>query len=269
METTSFDSDKVIRTWIGFDGDRKINIKDIEHDTTLISDIRKIDVFDFERERRAFLFLPLFFENEEMGVLYLPYKNNIRMDTYETLRMNISSAVKGAELLSKVHVLSVTDELTGFLNRRGFYRFALSRLQFLSRSTDFKSIVLVIDMDGLKFINDTYGHSEGDIAISSFSKVLKKTLRETDIIGRIGGDEFVVFSTVKNEDDASDISKRIHDSLNEYNSKQLHPFKLSVSIGSVVLDEATDECLEEAIKSADLILYKEKGEKKKKGLARG
>jgi diguanylate cyclase (GGDEF)-like protein len=171
-------------------------------------------------------------------------------------------------MLSKIHLLSVTDELTGLYNRRGFFRFSLSRLLYMSRNTDLKTVVLLMDMDGLKFINDTYGHNEGDIAISQLSGILSKTLRETDIIGRIGGDEFVVFSTVKKDEDAQDISNRIRESLDEYNDKKLHPFNLSVSIGIVAIEEATNEGLENAIKRADLLLYNEKKAKKNKGIAR-
>jgi diguanylate cyclase (GGDEF)-like protein len=267
-ESNYFDTSKTIHTWVGFDGEEIININDIERNVVLSPNIREVSGFDFEHERRELVFLPLLFESVEIGVLYLPYKRKIHADTYEILRINISSAAKGAAMLSKIHLLSVTDELTGLYNRRGFFRFSLSRLLFMSRNTSLKTVVLLMDMDGLKFINDTYGHKEGDTAISQLSGILRRTLRETDIIGRLGGDEFVIFSTVKQSDDAQDISRRIQNNINEYNSKQLHPYLLSVSIGSVELDEDTSEGLENAIKCADLVLYEEKNAKKKKGLAR-
>jgi diguanylate cyclase (GGDEF)-like protein len=116
------------------------------------------------------------------------------MGAYETLRISISAAIKGSQLLSKIRELSVTDELTGLYNRRGFFQLALSRLNFLSRSADDTLLLLMFDLDGLKQINDTYGHSEGDTALKSFADILKQTLRQDDIIGRIGGDEFIVFS---------------------------------------------------------------------------
>jgi len=267
-ESNIFDSSKTIHTWVGFDGEKIININDIERNVVLSPNIRDINEFNYEQELRSFVFLPLLFESVEMGVLYIPYKRKIHADTYEILRINISSAVKGSAMLSKIHLLSVTDELTGLYNRRGFFRFSLSRLLFMSRNTDLKTVIMLMDMDGLKFINDTYGHKEGDNAIAKLSGILKRTLRETDIIGRLGGDEFVIFSTVKKGDDAQDISRRIRNNLDEYNNKQLHPFKLSVSIGSVVLNEATSEGLENAIKHADLVLYEEKKAKKNKGLTR-
>ena len=267
-ESNAFDSSKTIHTWIGFDNNKTFNINDIERNVELSPNIRELKEFSYERTRRSLVFLPLLFENEEVGVLYLPYIRKIHADTYEILRINISSAVKGAAMLSRIHLLSVTDELTGLYNRRGFFRFSLSRLQFMSRNSELKTVVMLMDMDGLKFINDTYGHKEGDNAISMLAAILKRTLRETDIIGRIGGDEFVIFSTVKTGDDAQDICNRIRKNLDDFNSKEIYPFKLSVSIGHVELDEATTEGLENAIKGADLVLYDEKKAKKSKGVSR-
>jgi len=268
ITTNDHYADRNIDTLIGFEGDMLINVKDIDKNQELYSEISKISEFGFENKRRTLFFFPLFFENEEMGIVLLPYDKNIHMDTYETLRINLSSAVKGAQLLSKIQALSVTDELTGLLNRRGFFQFAKSRLHLLSRNPDMTTIVLLLDMDGLKNINDTYGHSEGDAAISAFAGVLKKTLREDDIIGRLGGDEFVIFSSVKCITDDLTIMKQIRENLEDYNNTHSNRFKLSTSMGSVILAEMTVECLEAAIHNADSVLYMEKTEKRQKGISR-
>ena len=266
------DAHRAIDTLIGFDGEQKLNVKNVNSNAILYSDYFRIDEFDFERERRTLFFYPLFFEDEEIGILLLPYDRNIRVNTYETLRINISAAIKGAQLLSRIQALSVTDELTGLFNRRGFFQFAESRLDFLSRNPDMVASVLLMDMDGLKNINDTYGHSEGDIALSAFADVLRMTLRKEDIVGRLGGDEFIVLSSITSDkssklgNNEDLIIKRIQDSLDSYNSRNVHPYKLSTSIGSVVLAEATDECLNAAILSADSILYEEKAKKRQQGL---
>jgi len=268
IPTNGHDADRSIGTLIGFDDDKIINEKDFDRNMVKFSEISKISDFSYDTKRRALFFFPLFFDDEEMGMVLLPYDNNVHMDTYETLRINLSSAVKGAQMLAKIQALSVTDELTGLLNRRGFYQFTSSRLQLLSRNPDMITVVLFMDMDGLKFINDTYGHAEGDNAISAFAGVLKKTLREVDIISRLGGDEFVVFSSVRAARDDDIIMNRIRENLDEYNNTHSNPYKLSTSMGSVLLAEATEECLEAAIQSADSVLYKEKSEKRKKGLSR-
>ena len=157
--------------------------------------------------------------------------------------------------------------MTGLHNRRGFFDLAVSRLNFLSRSNDVVPILLYLDMDGLKQINDTYGHNEGDIALSAFAEILKNTLRRDDIIGRIGGDEFVVFSTVKPDETGEQPVMRIRENINEYNRKKLHPYEISTSIGSVLLTEKTKESFEAAMLNADSYLYEEKQEKRKKRLA--
>jgi diguanylate cyclase (GGDEF)-like protein len=261
-------ANRTIETLIGFDGGQKFNMHHNSWNPILFSDYATFDKFDFERERRTLFFIPLFFEDEEVGIILLPYQTHIPLDAYDMLRVSISAAVKGSELLSTIQTLSITDDLTGLLNRRGFFQFVYSRLHHLNRHTWVIPFVMFMDMDGLKLINDTYGHKEGDIAISAFAKVLKDALREEDIIGRMGGDEFVVFSSVKRKEGGEQVVKRIRRKLDEYNSQRLHPYQVAGSIGSVTLDDATIECFEASMLRADSVLYEEKMEKKKKGLSR-
>jgi diguanylate cyclase (GGDEF)-like protein len=125
-----------------------------------------------------------------------------------------------------------------------------------------------MDMDGLKMINDNYGHKEGDRAIAALAHILKDTLRKEDIIGRMGGDEFVVFSSVKSKETGEHVENRIRSRIAEYNSRNLHPYAVNCSIGSVILEEATRKCFDEAILKSDEALYKEKMKKKKLGISR-
>jgi diguanylate cyclase (GGDEF)-like protein len=263
------DADRTIDTLIGFDGERQFNMKHNSREPMRFSDYSTIGNFDFESEQRALFFLPLFVNNEEVGVALLSFDERIPMDVYETLRINISTAIKGAELLSKIQTLSLTDELTGLYNRRGFFQFAHSRLNHLQREKDIIPIVLFLDMDGLKKINDTYGHNEGDAALSAFAHILKDALRTEDIIGRLGGDEFAVFSSVKSKADGKQVENRIRAKFDEYNGKKLRPYEVAGSIGSVILEDATKDCFEEAMLAADSVLYEEKMEKRKKGIGRG
>jgi len=268
VKSNSPKESRVIDTLIGFDGKRKFNMRHNSWNQILFSDYSTIDRFDFERERRTLLFIPLFFKDEEFGVMLLPYQSHLPIETYESLRISISTAVKGAELLTKIQTLSITDELSGLLNRRGFFQFAYSRLSHLQRDSERLPFLMFMDMDGLKFINDTYGHNEGDKAISAFSEILKETLREEDIIGRIGGDEFVVLSSVKSDKDGKQLVQRVRDRLIKYNGENLHPYKVQGSIGCKILEFATKGCFEEAMLSADSLLYNEKIEKKQNGLSR-
>ncbi|MCL2048187.1 MAG: diguanylate cyclase [Defluviitaleaceae bacterium] len=263
------DADRSIDTLIGFDGDRKLNIQNNSWNSIRFSEYTNFDGFDIERVRRSLFFIPLFFEDDELGVVLLPYESHIPVDTYERLRVSVSTALKGAELLFTIRMLSITDELTGLLNRRGFFQFVYSRVHYLNRVHDVIPVVMFMDMDGLKKINDTYGHNEGDVAISAFANILKEALRKEDIIGRIGGDEFVVFSSVKADSDNKHVEKRIRDKIDEYNKKNLHPYLVSSSIGSVRLESITKECFEEAMLNADNVLYEEKMRKKQARIAAG
>ena len=94
--------DRTINTLIGFNGDKKFNIKNNSGKPILFSDYSTIDKFDFESERRDLLFIPLFFKDEEFGIMLMLFDPNITVDTYETLRVNISAAVKGAGLIKEI-----------------------------------------------------------------------------------------------------------------------------------------------------------------------
>ena len=261
-------ANRAIDTLIGFDGDTKFNISHNSWSSIQFSNYATIDGFDFERERRTLFFIPLFYKNYELGVALLPYNSMVPVEAYETLRISFSVAIEGASLLKKIQTLSVTDDLTGLLNRRGFFRYSYSRIPYLRRDTERIPYIMFMDMDGLKQINDTYGHSEGDIAITAFADILKETLREEDIIGRMGGDEFVVFSAVKSKIDGEQLVLRVRDGIDLYNSKKLHPYEISACIGNVVLADTSNECFDAALLTADSVLYEEKMEKKKKGIAR-
>jgi len=214
--------------------------------------------------RRTQCILPLFYKDEEMGILSLPYDNKIPTVVYEAVRMSISSAIKGIQMLMRIQELSMTDELTGLLNRRGLFQFVSSRLRYLQRNSDRTSLIMFFDIDGLKLINDNLGHSEGDLAIATFARILKKTLRGEDIVGRVGGDEFVAFTTVKSAKDGVRLEKRIRSKFVELNAKKKYKFELNSSIGIVKLEELTMECFEATMLKADSVLYEEKRLKKMK-----
>ena len=268
IRTTDPDGNREVVTLIGFDGERKFNISHNTWNPIVFSDFSTFEHFELERQRRAMFFIPLFFESDEVGAILLPYEFHIPLDSYERLRVSVSTAIRGAQLLSTIQTLSVTDELTGLYNRRGFFQFAYSRMQHLRRNTGMLPFVMFMDMDGLKAINDTYGHSEGDVAIAAFAGILTETLREEDIIGRMGGDEFTVFSVAKSAENVLSVVQRIREKMDEYNAQKRHPYLVSGSIGHVVLENLTKESFEAAMLSADSILYEEKMMKKKQGLSR-
>jgi len=166
------------------------------------------------------------------------------------------------ETLEKVQQLSIEDELTRLHNRRGFFNLANQRLTLFRREkTGF--IVLYMDIDGLKTINDTYGHNHGDIAISAAAGIIKKALRESDIIARLGGDEFTALMIQKDSSDISVIIERITRECLFFNQQKGYPWDLHISIGHYSVSPENQMNLDEILAIADNNLYKKKKERKK------
>jgi diguanylate cyclase (GGDEF)-like protein len=129
---------------------------------------------------------------------------------------------KGEETLL---ALSLTNELTGLYNRRRFFVLTEQYLKVAIRAKK-RSLLLYIDMDDLKWINDHCGHSDGDQVLIDLGSILKKTFRESDIIARIGGDEFVVLLESTDENDEMLIT-RLYENIRDYNAKVSQDYKLS------------------------------------------
>lgn len=160
-------------------------------------------------------------------------------------------------LEEKVRELSFTDELTGLNNRRGFLEKATHSLQLAVRLR-MPCALLFIDMNGLKAINDTFGHNAGDEAIHSAADILRNSARKTDIVGRIGGDEFAILMFNSPAADINHLIHRILTAIEAHNSCLDTKYKLSMSIGSASFDPANPITLENLMEQADKAMYKEK-----------
>jgi len=153
--------------------------------------------------------------------------------------------------------LSLYDELTGLYNLRGFYILAEQQLKKALRSKN-RMLLLFVDVDKLKWINDNFGHQEGNTSLIDTAIILKKQIRESDILARIGGDEFVALID-KTADDLQEIlAKRLEENIRIYNSKRTRNFKLSLSIGFAYYDPATPSSIEELLDHADKVMYERK-----------
>ncbi len=158
--------------------------------------------------------------------------------------------------------LSLIDELTGLYNRRRFFVLTEQYLK-LSVRTKKKLLLLFIDMDNLKWINDHHGHNEGDQALIDLANILKKTFRESDIVARIGGDEFVVLS--ESTDESGEILiTRLHENLKDHNAKRSRCYTLSISVGTTQFDPEYPISIDELLSKADASMYVEKRTKRKK-----
>jgi len=153
--------------------------------------------------------------------------------------------------------MSSIDELTKLHNRRGFFHLT-EHLMKTARRMRQRVVLLFIDLDGMKQINDTFGHSEGDKALTMMARMFKKTLRDSDIIARIGGDEFVVFGIIQHESDENIICHRIQTEIDTLNKSGLYPYKFSVSIGISCYDPDNPVSIDEMLQKADKLMYEEK-----------
>jgi diguanylate cyclase (GGDEF)-like protein/PAS domain S-box-containing protein len=161
----------------------------------------------------------------------------------------------------RLHSISFTDDLTGLLNRRGFFTFAQQQLKQANRSRK-GFLFLYADLDGLKTINDTFGHQEGDLALVEATHILREVFRESDIIARLGGDEFAVLMPENSgAGDEAAIVKRLHESIAEHNAQPGRRFTLSMSAGIKQYDPANPCTLDELISRADRLMYREKKSK--------
>lgn len=156
-----------------------------------------------------------------------------------------------------LHSMSFIDDLTGLQNRRGFLELAGEQLK-LARRSNRELLLFFLDVDGMKQINDEFGHREGDAALIRIAQVLRSTFRDSDVVGRLGGDEFAVITVDTGVDAESAISERLRANLDECNSASGAVYHLDVSVGSVRSDPASDASLAELMVQADRLMYRNK-----------
>lgn len=157
--------------------------------------------------------------------------------------------------------LTLTDDLTGLYNHRGFFTLAEHNLKTARRAGQ-NSILLYADLDGLKKINDTFGHSEGSLAIAKTAAVLRQTFRNSDIVARLGGDEFAVLAQNASLDEMDNIIARLEENLRAENEQNIQGYRLSLSVGVVFIDYDSNLSVDQLIGKADKAMYDHKRTKK-------
>ncbi|MCP4136301.1 MAG: diguanylate cyclase [bacterium] len=184
---------------------------------------------------------------------------NEQLHTELMERKEIEKKLK--QTLDEVRSLSLTDDLTGLYNRRGFLTLARQQLKFAHR-IDKLIVLFYTDMDNLKLINDNMGHKVGDHAIIETANLIRSNFREADIIARLGGDEFVILSVDTYKEDEEIIVARLLEKFEEFNVSENKGYKLSVSIGMAQYDPSLPCTVEELLERADRMMYKDKQKKK-------
>jgi|GEM_PF-2715269 len=153
------------------------------------------------------------------------------------------------------------DELTGIHNRRGFTILAQQQQKIAQRQSK-GFVILFADIDDLKHINDTLGHHQGDIALKAVADILTACFRASDIIARIGGDEFAVLAIESHRLSNDLLIKRLEQQINDHIAKKKYPFDLNISIGTVFCDPECPLPIEDLLAQADKTMYQEKKRRK-------
>jgi len=160
----------------------------------------------------------------------------------------------------QLRMLSLTDDLTGLYNRRGLFALGEHMMRTARRHKTGLG-VLFLDLDGLTVINDRYGHRSGDDALRETAELLRKSIRESDVVARAGGDEFVVVA----EDDgttAPDLAARMHRRIAAANVSGERQFPLQASTGVVYWRHSENATLHQLIERADARMYEDKRARK-------
>ncbi|MGD0781444.1 MAG: sensor domain-containing diguanylate cyclase [Candidatus Aminicenantales bacterium] len=163
-------------------------------------------------------------------------------------------------MIKKLKEASITDELTGLFNRRGFFTIGREYISLAVRRKT-KMFLLYMDMDGLKQINDTFGHHIGDQAILQLAEFINRTFRASDVKGRMGGDEFAVFPIDSSLDGAETALARMQNAIDEFNAAADKPFRFSISSGMAFFDPDHPATIEDLLMRADKLMYERKRSK--------
>jgi diguanylate cyclase (GGDEF)-like protein len=174
----------------------------------------------------------------------------------ELLSRAVQCTLKQYTLQGELKAQSCTDELTGLYNRRGFLSLAEQQFKLASRAQRAFTLFFV-DVDGLKQINDKFGHSTGDLALICTAEALTATFRKSDILGRLGGDEFAALAVDSSGDHESAIATRLSEKLKCLNSSDAR-YMLSLSVGAVRYDPGSTLSIKELIHLADQAMYRVK-----------
>jgi diguanylate cyclase (GGDEF)-like protein len=208
------------------------------------------------------IYLPLVIKDQPLGMMAV-WGSNLREDdvsAYTVFANQVAVALENARLYNRIERLATLDELTGLYNRRGFFLLAEQHLQ-VARRINSDVLLVFIDVDQLKHVNDTFGHKEGDQALVKTAEALRATFRAADILARISGDEFAVLAYSTKSLGAEMLMERLAHEISHINARNIHPFTLSLSAGYTVWSPLHPLSLDELLAHADAQMYQVKRKK--------
>ena len=235
-------------------------------------------------ERHTMIIQPLFSGNDIYGYLVNEVTPNL-FPNLSTVAVRLADNIRSVYMIedhnkakqsfknslekfmrenSALEEQATKDELTGLYNRRGFINNTEKKIND-SFNIDKVAIICYADMDNLKMVNDKFGHDDGDFALKTVAKILKDSFRDTDVIGRFGGDEFIAFAITGNDINTDNVKARIDSHTKRYNDEANKPYPIEMSTGiyKFTLNGKID--IYDVINKADELLYEEKLRKKESG----
>lgn len=225
-------------------------------------------------ERFDRVLLPLFSNETVYGVMLCDMNESLFVNG-EFLVNQISSAVKMLTLLQmneeiqqqleenlstlrdhniELNQISRSDMLTGILNRRGFFEEAQALVE-RQRSLGKRTLILYVDMNNLKIINDRYGHEDGDFSLKTIGQILTRTIDDNGVVGRIGGDEYACAIKYDDDGDGTELPLMLYERFDCFNVASDKAYNVTVSVGTYMLESDDEISLEEALTRADEKLY--------------
>ncbi|MCF6334392.1 MAG: diguanylate cyclase [Spirochaetales bacterium] len=212
-----------------------------------------------EYKGRSWLGIPLIFREKVIGMMTFD-KNEKDFFTEEHKRIglafasHVANALENARLYEELKEMAMTDPLTGAKNRRAFFEFAEQHEKLFKRyKSDFA--VIMLDIDFFKRINDKLGHQEGDIVLQNLVKYIYQELRDTDILGRYGGEEFVILLPRSSEADAYEIAERIRKKVKKQSRLNNSKASITISLGCANMGSSNIKNIDSLISMADKALY--------------
>ncbi len=240
--------------------------------------IRSTDIFDNpytpKNRRCTFILNPIFTNEQQHGIFVCEIDINYFHHIYSA-DLQLGTAFKFLNLIkeqmnthnqlmlslqeihnknNQLNHLSVSDELTGLYNRRGFMDLT-TQLITDSANEGKKAIIVYADMDNLKLVNDKFGHKDGDFALKSIANTLKASFREHDIIGRIGGDEFIAFAFLDSDGFIGELRKNLDEHSRNVNDTSGKPYYIDISVGISEFVCNPHTLIEDVMSEADTALY--------------
>ncbi|MBZ0221289.1 MAG: diguanylate cyclase [Candidatus Methylomirabilis sp.] len=203
------------------------------------------------------VWLCLTYNEKPMGVLLLgsiePYEKEM-LRHMEHLVNQISIALDNAMVHKKIEKLSMTDPLTGVFNRRRFGELLKEQFKAASRYK-YETGLLMMDVDNFKYINDTFGHQQGDLILSEIGRLLRENTRSTDVLARYGGEEFVCLVTHTGKEGLLALAEKIRKTVEMHRFPGLRDWQVTMSVGAALFPSDVVRCEVDLVKAADENLY--------------